>query len=174
MRMKNIFKKWCRGDQGVTAVEFSLIGAPFIFLTIGIIETALMLTTHSLLQESTFAASRLIRTGQVQQASSGAEEMFRDAVCDFAWFLIPCDEIQFQVQQVPSFADAADNEPELDEDGNLTDTPFDPGVENSVVIVRVLYNYQVKTPMMQAFMSNREGGRRTMLSTIVLQTEPYQ
>ena len=172
--MKTVIKKWWRGNKGVTAVEFSLIGIPFVLMTVGIIETALMLTTNSMLQESTFAASRLIRTGQVQQAPSGAEEMFRDAVCDFSELLIPCDDIQFQVQEVPSFADAADNEPGVDEDGNFTATPFDPGVENSVVIVRVLYNYPIRTPMMQMLLSNREGGRRTMLSTVVLQTEPYQ
>ena len=172
--MKAIFKKWWCGNKGVTAVEFSLIGIPFILMTVGIIETALMLTTHSLLQESTFAAARLIRTGQVQQAPSGAEEMFRDAVCDFSELLIPCGDIQFQVQQVPSFADAADNEPQIDDEGNLTSTPFDPGVENSIVIVRVLYNYEIKTPLMQTLMANREGGKRTMLSTMVLQTEPYQ
>lgn len=172
--MMNIFKKWWQGNKGVTAVEFSLVGIPFILMTVGIIETAVMLTANSLLQESTFSAARLIRTGQIQKAASGPEEMFRDAVCDFSELLIPCDDIQFQVQEVPSFADAADNEPEVDDDGNLTDTAFDPGAQNAVVIIRVLYNYPVRTPMMQALLANREGGKHTMLSTIVLQTEPYQ
>lgn len=172
--MKNIFKKWWRGNKGVTAVEFSLVGIPFILMTVGIVETAVMMTANSLLQESTFTAARLIRTGQVQNAPSGAEAMFREAVCDFSQLLIPCDEIQFQVQEVPSFADAADNEPALDDDGNLEDTTFDPGTQNSVVIVRVVYNYPVHTPMMQALLANRGGGKHTMMSTMVLQTEPYQ
>ncbi len=152
-----------------------MIGIPFVLMTIGTIELALMFTTQSLLHESTFAAARLIRTGQIQQAGgAGQEQMFRDAVCDFSEILIPCNQIQFQVQEVPSFDAADDAPPQFDEDGNLQDTGFDPGAENSVVLIRVVYNYPIKTPMMESFFSNRTGGKRTMLSTMVLQTEPYQ
>lgn len=173
--MGTFLKKWWGGTEGVTAVEFSMVGIPFVLMTVGIIEMALMFTTQSLLQESTFAASRLIRTGQLQQsAEAGQEQMFRDAVCDFSEILIPCNQIQFQVQEVPSFADAGDDTPEFDENGNLLDTGFDPGAESSVVIVRVVYNYTVHTPLMQPLLQNRSGGKRTMLSTIVMQTEPYQ
>jgi len=170
-----LLKKWWRRDEGVTAVEFSMVAVPFIFLTVGIIEMALVFTSQSVLQESTFTASRLIRTGQLQQSpSAGQEEMFRDAVCDFAELLIPCNKIQFQVVEVPSFDDADEDPPEFDEEGNLLETPFDPGIENSIVVIRVVYNYPIRTPMMQPLLANRESGVRTMMSTIVLQTEPYE
>lgn len=172
--MGNFFRKWLRRTDGVTAVEFSLIGVPFVLMTIGTIETALMFTAHSLLQESTFTAARLVRTGQVQQAEDDPEEMFREAVCDFADALIPCNQIQFQVKSVPSFEAADDEPPEFDEDGNMQDTEFDPGVANSVVLIRVAYSYPIKTPLMQSFFSNVGSNKRTLLSTIVLQTEPYQ
>ena len=173
--MGSYLRNWWRGTKGATAVEFSLIGVPFVLMTIGIVEMALMFTTQSMLQESTFAASRLIRTGQIQQSPGGnQEQMFRDAVCDFASLLIPCDDIQFQVSEVPSFADADDNPPEFDDDGNLLDTGFDPGADSSVIVIRVVYNYPVRTPLMQQWLSTRDGGVRTLLSTMVLQTEPYQ
>ena len=172
--MKRFLKSWVRETDGVTAVEFSMVGIPFILMTIGIIETALMFTAQSLLQESTFAAARLVRTGQVQQAAGDPEQMFRDAVCDFSALLIPCERIQFQVKTVPNFEAADDEPPTFDEDGNLEDTTFDPGTENSVVLIRVAYNYPVVTPLMQAIYANTAGNRRTLLSTIILQTEPYQ
>lgn len=171
--MRGIFKKWWRGQDAVAAVEFSLVGLPFIFLTAGIIELSVMFTTQSLLQEATFTASRLIRTGQLQQSGGNPEQEFRTAVCDFAQSLIPCSSIQFQVQQLPSFSDAEDTPPEFDEDGNLQNTGFDPGAENDVVLIRVAYNYPVRTPMMQPILANN-GDKRTMFSTIVLETEPYQ
>lgn len=168
-------RKWFRDIGGTTAVEFSLVGIPFILMIVGTIEMALMFTAQSVLQESTFTASRLIRTGQLQLSEEGdREEMFRDAVCGFSEMLIPCDDIQFSVQSVPSFADADDMPPEFDEDGNMINTEFDPGGANGVVLVRVSYNYPVRTPLMQPVLSNRSGGVRTMLSTIVLQAEPYE
>lgn len=152
-----------------------MVGVPFILMIVGIIEMALMFTTQSLLQESTFTASRLIRTGQLQQNGGGnPEEIFRDAVCDFARVLIPCADIQFQVKQLPSFADADDMPPQFDINGNLQDTGFDPGEENDVVLIRVVYNYPIITPLMQPMLTNTGTTKRRMISTIVLQTEPYK
>ncbi len=173
--MKSLIRRWARDEGATTAVEFSFVAMPFILLTVGIVEMALMFTAQSLLQESAFSASRLIRTGQLQAtAPGGQEEMFRDAVCDFAELLIPCADIQFQVQTAPSFGDAADMPPQWDASGNLINPGFDPGVESSIVLVRVVYNYPIKTPLMQPILSNRGGSNRTMISTIVLQTEPYE
>lgn len=170
--MRKLLGRYWGNTGGTTAVEFSLVGVPFVLITVGIVELALMFTAQSVLQESAFTASRLIRTGQLQ-LTGGGEDMFRDAVCEFASALIPCSQIQFQVQQVPSFSDAEDMPPEYDEDGNLLNTGFDPGEENEVVLIRVSYNYPVRTPMMQPILANH-GTKRTMYSTIVLQTEPYQ
>ncbi len=172
--MKSFFREWARQNHGSTAVEFSMVGIPFILMIIGIIEMAMMFTAQSLLQESTFTAARLIRTGQLQQSGGDKQQMFRDAVCDFAELLIPCADIQFQVKNVPSFADADDIPPTYDANGNLQDTGFDPGEENDVVLVRVVYNYPILTPMMAPILSNTGASKRRMISTIVLQTEPYK
>lgn len=168
-------REWLKREEGVTAVEFSLVAVPFVFLIIGTIEMALMFTAQSVLQESTFTAARLIRTGQIQLSESGdPETMFREEVCSFSELMIPCGEIQFQVQTLPSFADADDEPLPFDEDGNFTDTGFDPGGANDIVMIRVAYNYPVRTPLIQPILANHGGNKRTMLSTIVLQTEPYE
>ncbi|MEM6780370.1 MAG: TadE/TadG family type IV pilus assembly protein [Pseudomonadota bacterium] len=169
-----VLKYFIRSKDGTTAVEFSLIAAPFIFMLIGVIEMALMFASASLLEGSAATASRLIRTGQVQQAG-GSQAMFEDTLCDFASPLIACEDIQYQVFSVDTFEDA-DNLPdaEFDDDGNLTDTTYDPGGVSDVVLVRVVYNYNITTPLMQAFLTNNADNTRTMMATIVLQTEPYQ
>lgn len=169
------WRSFCRSKQGGTAVEFSLIAVPFVFLIVGTIEMALMFTAQSVLQESTFTASRLIRTGQLQLGLAGdPEQAFRDSVCDFSALLIPCNQIQFQVKTLPSFADAQDEEPEYDADGNLIDTGFDAGGANDVVLIRVSYNYPIRTPLMQPVLGNVTGGKRALMSTLVMRTEPYE
>lgn len=172
--MRSLFRHWGRDEKGAAAIEFAVVSFPVIFLTFGIIELALMFTTQGLLHQAAFSASRMIRTGELQKAGGGGQEaMFRDAVCDFAKALIPCAQIQFQVEAVPSFSDAEDLPPEFDEDGNMQNTGFDPGAENDVVLIRVAYNYPVMTPLMQPILANH-GSTRTMFSTVVMRTEPYQ
>lgn len=172
--MRIRLKTWFRDKRGTAAVEFALIGFPCIFLIVGIVEMAVMFTAQSVLHESAFTASRMIRTGQLQQSPGGGQEsMFRTAVCDFAALMIPCNAIQFQVQQVPSFGDAEDMPPRFDDDGNLQDTGFDPGGPEDVVLIRIAYNYPVKTPLMQPLLANK-GAYRTLFTTIVMRTEPYE
>lgn len=172
--MRTPVRAWLGNNKGATAVEFSLVALPFVMLIVGTIEMALMFTAQSVLQESTFTAARLIRTGQLQLDPDGdAEEAFRESVCDFSSLLIPCNEIQFNVQTLPSFADADDAPPEYDEDGNLIQN-FDAGGPSDIVLIRVVYNYPVRTPLMQPILSNNDLGKRTMLSTIVMRTEPYE
>ena len=172
--MSRVWGKWLDGRGGATAVEFALVAFPFIFMTIGIIELAVMFTTQSLLNDAVFKASRMIRTGQLQQsASSGQEQMFKDAVCDTVSLLIPCNALQYQVEPVPSFGDAQALPPQFDENGVLQNAAFDPGEDNDIVLIRVAYNYPVVTPLMQPVLASN-GTHRRMYSTIVMQTEPYQ
>ncbi len=167
-------KSFFKSNRGTTAVEFSLIAAPFIFMLIGLIEMALMFASASLLEGSASTAARLIRTGQVQQAG-GSQALFEQTLCDFAEPLIACDDLQYQVYSVDSFEDADDlPDAEFDADGNLSDTTYDPGGVSDVVLIRVAYHYRITTPLLQTFLTNNGDNTRTMMATIVLQTEPYE
>lgn len=162
-----------RNINGSTAVEFALIGVPFLFMMIGIIEIALMFTAQSLLEASTSSAARQVRTGAVQQG--GGEDLFRDELCDFADVLIPCDDIQYQVVSMDEFEDVGDfPDPAFDAEGNLQDQQFDSGGVSDVVMIRVAYKYPIKTPLMQLMLTNNNDSNRILLSTVVLQTEPYE
>lgn len=172
--MKFISKQaWIKNKNGSTAVEFALVGIPFILMVIGIIEMALMFASQSLLEASTAEAAREIRIGAIQQG--GGEEDFKTALCDFAEIFIPCASLQYQVVSLDSFQDAEDfPDAEFDEDGDLQNQEFDPGGVNDVVMIRVAYKYPIKTPMMQLMLTNNNDGNRILMSTVVLQTEPYQ
>lgn len=172
--MRYLLNKYIRrNEEGSTAVEFAIVGIPFIFMIIGIIEMALMFTTHSLLESSLSQAGRQIRTGAVQLGAG--QDFFRDTLCENAALLIPCAQLQYQVVALEDFSDAADfPDAEFDEEGNLEDQQFDPGGVSDVVMIRVAYRYPIKTPLMQPLLTNNGDFSRILLSTMVLQSEPYE
>lgn len=175
-----LFKRYSfvKEERGATAVEFSLIGVPFIFMIVGVIEMSLMFASQSLLEYGTSQGARMVRTGQVQLGEG--EAAFRDAICDAVSItpergFIDCDSIQYQVQTLDDFADAADEPPPtFDADGNLEDQGFDAGGVNDVVMIRVAYRYEILTPLMSSLLTNNNDNSRLMVSTTVLQTEPYE
>jgi len=167
-------RSYFRQDDASASLEFALLFIPYLLLTLGIIEISLMFTAGTLLEGATSSAGRLIRTGQIQQASvEDPEAMFRDALCDYATVLINCNEVEVEVIQLDSFADAATNSPQFDEDGNFVSQGFTPGGSNDRVLIRIAYRYRVITPMVGTLLAG-EDGARLFLSTLVLQTEPYE
>jgi len=173
MQFINYKTSWKENEGGSTAVEFALIGIPFIFMVVGIIEMALMFTAQSLLEASTSEAARQVRIGAVQQG--GGVDAFEDSLCDFANVMMNCEQLQYQVESVDSFQDAQDlPDASFDSEGNLNNQGFDPGGVSDVVLIRVAYKYKINTPMMKYILSNQGNSNRLLLSTVVLQTEPYE
>lgn len=166
-------KGWGKKTDGTTAIEFSLLVIPYLILSLGIIELAVMYTAASLLEGATGSAARLIRTGQVQQAAGDPEQMFRDAICDYATVLISCEDVEVEVIQMDSFADFDSYAPSYDEDGNMNSSGFSPGGSNDRVLIRTAYRYDMMTPFVGPLLAGADGSILFM-STIVLQTEPYE
>ncbi len=162
-----------RRTDGATAVEFALVGIPFILLLIGIVEMALMFAAMSVLHGATNEGARMIRTGQVQQTTGDPEELFAAAVCAHADTLLNCDRLEYEVVQIPSFASFDAYAAEFDENGDLQSRPFDPGGVNDTVLVRTFYRYPLLTPLIGQFLSDGPQNTKLMMSTVVLQTEPY-
>jgi Flp pilus assembly protein TadG len=167
------FSRWAREKQGTTAIEFAFLAWPYFMLSFAILEIAIMYASASMLEGATAAAARMIRTGQLQQAAGDPEEMFRDAVCDYASVLITCDEIIIEVRPMTSFSDYDDMAAQYDEDGNMVSQGFDPGGSSERVLVRVAYRYEMMTPFVGPLLVGADNSR-LFLSTVVLQTEPYE
>ena len=143
-------------------------------LTLGAIELAIMYSSASLLEGATNSAARMIRTGQIQQsASADPEQLFRDEICNYAQVLIRCDDVVIEVQRMDSFDDVAAMQPQYDEDGNFTSRGFVAGGSGDRVLVRTSFRYSMITPLVGPLLSGSDGSIPFM-STIVLQTEPYE
>jgi Flp pilus assembly protein TadG len=172
--LKSGWRSWRHDRSGSTAIEFSLVAIPFVIMMLGIIEIAILYTAGSLLEGSTAAAARMIRTGQLQQLNpADPEAVFRDALCANIRALVNCDNIQIEVVQLPDgFMDADDYAPQFDEDGNLIVRPFTMGTSSDVVLIRTAYRYPFLTPLLSPILGGASGSR-LLMSTLVLETEPY-
>ncbi len=167
-----ILKNWRHREDGVTAIEFSMLLAPFMMLTLGIIEIAMMFTSASLLEGATNSAARLIRTGQMQQAAGSPESVFRDALCNYATVFIDCNDVVIEVQQLASFNDFGSMGAQLDADGDVVSRGVDPGGANDRVLIRTAYRYEMMTPIVGDLITGGIGSM-VFMSTIVLQTDSY-
>lgn len=169
--MMTLLRKWLRKEDGTTAIEFSMLLVPYLMISLGIIELSLMFTAASLLEGATHSASRLIRTGQLQQVSSDPEADFRAALCDFTVALVDCNDMVIEVTTMDSYGDYT--AATFDADGNMVPQAFDAGESNAKVLVRVAYRYSMMTPLVGPLLNGPDGGTLFM-STVVMQSEPYE
>lgn len=171
--MGKILRRWWRGEDAATAVEFALVAFPFIYLLVGIVELSLMFAAMSTLDAATNDAARLIRTGQVQQTNGDPQEMFEDLLCSKINVFLSCSGVQYEVITMNGFSDFASYPASFDEDGNLQSSGFDPGSVDDVVLIRAAYRYPLLTPLLGAAFADGPNNTKLMVTTVVLETEPY-
>ncbi|MGZ9097381.1 MAG: TadE/TadG family type IV pilus assembly protein [Micavibrio sp.] len=166
-----------RRTEGSMAVEFALLIIPFIYTTFAIIELSLFFAASNMLEGGINESARLIRTGQLQeQEELPPEEAFRNDLCNRLFVLVDCDEVDIEVIALPDddFTSAADYPLIYDEDGNVEPRPFDAGGADDVVMIRATYRYQLITPMFAEIFSREDDNTIPIMTTIVLQSEPYE
>lgn len=171
--MIKFIRNWGRKKEGTTAIEFALLFMPYLLLSLGTIELSLMFASESLLEGSVTKSSRMVKTGQLQQSGSEDPEAdFRKALCSHAIVLIKCDGIVIEARTMDSFSDYSSMQPSFGEDGAMVPQGFSVGGSSERVLIRVSYNYKAFTPLVGHMLWGPDASRMFM-STIVLQTEPY-
>lgn len=167
---------WRREREGVAAVEFALVATPLFIMIVGQLEICMYYAAGIALEGAATSAARTLRTGQAQQ-SGDAFTTFQDRLCDNLGILVPCDEVSFEVIEIPdgSFLTAEDLEPQFDDDGNLVEQGFDAGGVESTLIVRVGYRYNFMTPLLGEIIAGESGTSSGYhMATIVMRNEPYK
>jgi len=171
-RKRKMVANWIKREEGSTAVEFAMVAVPFIYLLLGIIEMSLMFVGMSTLDSAAGQASRVIRTGQAQQ-SVDPEQAFKDALCAAADTFLDCNKIQYEVVKMNGFSDFSSFPISYDENGDLISQGFDAGSVDDVILIRAVYKYPLMTPLMGSLLSDSAGNTKLFVTTIVLETEPY-
>ncbi|MBV40083.1 MAG: TadE family protein [Rhodospirillaceae bacterium] len=160
--------RWC---SGVTAIEAALIMPVLLLLSFGIIEVSLLHLAASSIEGQVSAASRQIRTGNVQN-SADPEVAFKDILCGGTTF-IECDDLIIDVRKFDSFSDVT--YPDfIDDDGEAENNEFEVPGAGETVLVRVAYRWKILTPFLTTYLGDAGGSSTLLHSAAVFRTEPYE
>ncbi len=152
-----LLRRFQQDRDGVTAVEFALVAAPFFAFVMGIIAIGLQFFTINTLDQAVEKASRKIRTGQAQRGNLTLGD-FKNLVCESGGEYISqdCDNVFVHVQNSTSWADinptACATNGEMTVQSNTTASLADSaGGGSQVVLVTVCYDWQMplKLPYLQ-------------------------
>jgi Flp pilus assembly protein TadG len=174
LRIKTV-RRFVRGEDGVAAVEFALVAAPFLALMFAIMETALVFFAGQTLETAVADSARLIMTGQAQSQSFTAAQ-FKTAVCGKISGLFDCaGGLQIDVKTYSSFG-TVDNSPPLDANGQLKTSSFGytPGGPGEIVVVRLMYQWPVYASLLGFNLGDMAGNKRLVMATASFRNEPYQ
>lgn len=170
--MLKYIQNWKEAQSGAATIEFALLVFPFLLVLLAIIELGFMFAASVILEGSTHAAARVVRTGQVQGAADPVT-FFQDAICNEIGGLITCNDIVHEVIPVPDGSFASAGAAEFDADGNMVSRGFDPGGVSDVVVVRASYLYEFATPLLGMLLSPRGDNAVLLMSTVTIRNEPY-
>src|SRR5436853_581515 len=168
-------RRFARGEDGVAAVEFAMVAAPFLALMFAIMETALVFFASQTLETAVADSARLIMTGQSQSQSFDAAH-FKTSVCSKIGGLFDCaGGLYVDVKTYSSFG-SVDNSAPVDANGNLKTSSFGytPGGPGDIVVVRLMYQWPVYASLLGFHLGNIAGNKRLLMATAAFRNEPYQ
>jgi len=166
-------RAFLRDRRGVTAVEFGMIGLPFLALLIVMLEIGIVCFAQQELETAVEQAGRIVLTGQTTSLS---QTQFSSKVCGFLPALFNCSGLMIDLQSATSFSSANTSTPTLtyDSKGNVTNTwIYNTGSKGDVMVLRVLYQFPVWPGPLGFNLANLSNGKRLMMATAVFQNEPY-
>ncbi|MGH6980271.1 MAG: TadE/TadG family type IV pilus assembly protein [Stellaceae bacterium] len=156
-----------RDDNGVTALEFAMVGPIFLLLILAVMENGLTMWTQSVLDNATRDAARLLQTGQAQSGGT----TFPTQLCNEVSGLMKCSSLKYRVQNAATFAGIS-----ATISGSLTGFSTYPatvtgGNAGQDTLVQVVYTRNFIVPWVGKLMS--AGDAEILVATAAFQVEPY-
>lgn len=169
-------KRFAREKRGATAVEFAIIAIPFMMLMFGVIEIGMVLLISATLDTAVEFAARNVRTGEFQQGGAVSKDDFEGLVCrNMTWLRGSCaDRIMVEAQTFDTYTNAG-NSTGATAAGFNAATPlcWSVGAPRDIVLMRVYYQWELFTPMLNSSLENMGGGKRLIVSSSAFRNEPY-
>lgn len=166
-------RRFTADRRGVSAVEFGLIAFPFFAVMFAIIEVCMVFFAGQILEKATQDASRKILTGQAQAANFNATQ-FKNEVCSHLLIIFNCANVYVDVKNFALFSNVNINKP-INAAGGIDTSGFgySPGGANAIVVVRVLYAWQLFVPTMGLNLSDLASNKKLLMATAVFRNEPF-
>ncbi|MDP3855655.1 TadE/TadG family type IV pilus assembly protein [Phenylobacterium sp.] len=168
--------RFAREKRGATAVEFAIIAIPFMMLMFGVIEIGMVLLISATLDTAVEFAARNVRTGEFQQGGAVSKDDFKGLVCrNMTWLQGSCPaRIIVESQTFDTYTNARDSTAAV----AATFDPATPrcwsvGAPRDIVLMRVYYQWDLFTPMLNSSLENMGGGKRLIVSSSAFRNEPY-
>jgi Flp pilus assembly protein TadG len=175
-KWRGLLQRFRRNESGVTAIEFAMVGGPFLYLLLVIFETSIMLFSENAIENGVAQAARQIRTGQAQN-SGMSQAGFKTLVCSNVPAYLSCSsKLIVDVRKFATFA-AVTLPPALDGAGNLNPSLNGGGAYMSsgpmeVVVVRTYYPYTLSVPGI-SMLANYGSNSRLLTAGAAFRNEPY-
>ncbi len=183
-RLKNCGRSFLKDKSGATAVEFALVGVPFLTLMFGIINTGMYFYAVNCVDRGVEDTARYLRTGEAQKgtvASLTTVGQFRDMVCSKATNYITCNNLQIRVQSAQSWNNI--NAISCPTAGNLAagaitsndNTPITAvGTQGTVVLIVACYKWDLGKYLPFVHWDRQfSDGSALIQSSTALKIEPY-
>lgn len=166
------------GDaRGSAAVEFAMLGLPFLAILAVVFQAGLHILTQQSLDDAVDRAARALFTGDFQMQADGtpAPDRMRSLICRTLLF-VGCADLKLDVTSSTSFASATQAQP-YDAKAKNWDPAFgrtftcptgDAVVSITAAVPAPLY-FTLLFPSGQTM----PGGRQLLVSTAIFRSEPY-
>ena len=173
--------RWLHDSAGSTAVEFSLVAAPFFFFVFAILGTSLYFFTNNALDRGVQGAARKIRTGEANQAGATVGD-FRQSVCNEAGTGINCNKLRVLIQSDASWANITPqncldgNNEMVNSTGSIEELVSDySGDASFVALITVCYEWDLaKTfSFLQLGKGSNGSGPAVMQASAAFRIEPH-
>jgi Flp pilus assembly protein TadG len=166
--------RFLRDRRAATAVEFALVLLPFLMVLMTMINSALVLLAGQVLQTAATTAGRLILTGQAQTANFTAAQL-KNSICASLTVMFNCsNNLYVDVESFSSFSTISlPNATNSNGRVNSAGFNYSPGGPNSIVIVRLIYQWPIIAPGLTVGLANSANSTNTLIATVAFKNEPY-
>jgi Flp pilus assembly protein TadG len=161
-------REFRRDRKGSAAIQFAVLGIPFLMMIFAILEVALSFFAGQALETATQDASRMIMTLQANDAAA-----FKTNLCSRTTMFPNCNGSMYvDVQSYSSFASIPQNSL-VDGSGNFAgQTRYSPGNQGDIVVVQATYPWPVFVTGLGFNWGTNGGSYRYLTATAAFRNEP--
>jgi Flp pilus assembly protein TadG len=174
----SLLAKWKRNQTGSTTIEMGFVALPFLMFLFAILGYSLHFYTQTVVDHAVESASRMIRTGEAQNAGLTMAD-FKTAVCDAGTSMIDCDNVRVHIDSGATWAaitptPCLNNSQQLSSEVGSTETvESESGGRDEAVVITVCYEWQLASALPFLMLGNMSGDSALIQSVAAFRSEPF-
>lgn len=173
-----VINRFSKNEDGVTAVEFAIVGGPFFLLVFAIIESSLLFFATQYLETVVDDVTRLYRTGQV--ANIATADKLKDEMCSRIKGLFNCNKIFINLDTADQFSElplppTTNNTSNVNKDGDFEpEENFEPNIcPLQVLQFTASYEWPIYANYSAPLVSDGLNNNALISVTAVVRTEDF-